>query len=340
MVEQVLRFLKPAPLKIYCDLTVGEGGHAERILAESSPDGRLVGFDRDESVLEVARERLSQFSEERVELIRSAFSRLMQEMKSRGIGGFDGILADFGFSSFQLDDPSRGFSFTSENFLDMRMDTAQALTAHEIVNRFKEDRLAGILRDFGGEFRARRIARAVRARARKRSIDTPADLAGIVRAAAGRSRSGGIDSATRTFQALRVAVNDELGEIASLMETVFDCINPEGVLVCISYHSLEDGIVKRAMADAARRGRARLLTRRPLMPGAEEVADNRRSRSARLRAAVKTERADQGDLKPFRNHSSFQGTKQALKSACFDKKLAKSKSANEICRFAGASFYG
>jgi len=292
MVEQVLRFLKPASLKIYCDLTVGEGGHAERILDESSPDGKLVGFDRDEAALEVARARLSKFPAERFELIHSAFSRLASEIASRGIGGFDGILADFGFSSFQLDDPARGFSFMSEDFLDMRMDSSQALTAHEIVNRCDADRLAGILRELGGERHARRIARVIRERARKRSIDTPADLAEIVRAAAGRSRSGSIDAATRTFQALRIEVNDELGEITSLAETVFDCLSPGGVLVCISYHSLEDRIVKRAMAAAARRGCARLLTPKPLRPSREEVEDNRRSRSARLRAAVKPGGAD------------------------------------------------
>ena len=285
MVRQVLALLKPAPLKTYGDLTVGEGGHAEAILAASSPDGRLVGFDRDAGVLEIARARLTASYAGRFELVHAPFSEARRRLASLGLSGFDGVLADFGLSSWQLDDAGRGFSFRSEGALDMRMDMSQALTAWEIVNRWTRDRIGDVLRMYGEERRADRIARAIRDRPGSRPIETTGELAEVVRVAAGRARSGRIDAATRAFQALRIAVNDELEEIRSLMEGAVDMLNPGGVIVCLSYHSLEDGLVKRAMAAARREGRLSVLTPKPLRPSRDEVTANRRARSAKLRAA-------------------------------------------------------
>lgn len=292
MVEQVLDFFSPASLKIYCDLTVGEGGHAEVILQKSSPDGKLVGFDRDAQVLDVAARRLSKFSTERFELIHSTFANVKKQAAALHIRGFDGILADFGFSSFQLDDGDRGFSFMHDGPLDMRMDRSQYLTASHVVNRSSAAQIGDILSEYGNERFARRIARAIHARAGKKRIETTVELARVVRGAAGRAGSGRIDAATRTFQALRIAVNDEMNELSSLMGDVFDLLNPGGVLVCISYHSMEDRIVKRAMADARKKSVIELLTPKPLRPIGEEIRANRRARSAKLRAALKRGRAD------------------------------------------------
>lgn len=292
MVEQVIEFLRPASLKIYCDLTIGEGGHAEAVLASSSPYGKLIGVDRDALALQVAEKRLVGSFAGRFELIHATFSSVRNHFQSRGLAGVDGILADFGFSSFQMDDPQRGFSFVADGPLDMRMDGGQAATARDIVNRRSASDLIRILSELGQERHAGRIARALHERARRRPFETTADLADAVRRAAGRSRSGRIDAATRTFQALRIAVNDELDEISALMSGIMDMLNPGGVFVGIAYHSLEDGIVKRALSAARARGEARILTRKPLRPSAAEVADNPRARSARLRAAVKPEGTD------------------------------------------------
>jgi len=287
MVNEVIRLLKPQSMKIYCDLTVGEGGHAEAILEASSPEGKLVGFDRDEKILEVARERLLKFQGKRVELRKAKFSCLKEEMRKLGIKGFDGILADFGISSFQLEDNDRGFSFNSDGFLDMRMDMTQSLKAWDIVNCFDYSRIVQILREYGQERYAGKISRLIQRERLKKSIDTSRELALLVRKAIGRNISGRIDSATRTFQALRIAVNDELGEISSLMSDVFSCLNPEGVFVCISYHSLEDSIVKKSMKEAQKRSMIKILTPKPLMPSSFEIEENRRARSARMRAAMK-----------------------------------------------------
>jgi 16S rRNA (cytosine1402-N4)-methyltransferase len=280
MVEQVLEFLRPASLKIYCDLTIGEGGHAEAILASSSPYGKLIGIDRDAQALLVAEKRLVGSFAGRFELIHSTFSDVRQHLQSRGLAGVDGMLADFGFSSFQIDDPGRGFSFLADGPLDMRMDGDRGITARDIVNRRGAQDLARILFELGNERHARRIAGAIAERARRRPFETTADLAGR------------IDAATRTFQALRMAVNDETGQISALMSGVMDMLNPGGVFVAVAYHSLEDGIVKRALLAARRSAGAEVLTRKPLRPGAAEISENPRARSARLRAVRKPEQPD------------------------------------------------
>jgi 16S rRNA (cytosine1402-N4)-methyltransferase len=292
MVEQVLEFLRPASLKIYCDLTIGEGGHAEAILASSSPYGKLIGIDRDAQALLVAEKRLVGSFAGRFELIHSTFSDVRQHLQSRGLAGVDGMLADFGFSSFQIDDPGRGFSFLADGPLDMRMDGDRGITARDIVNRRGAQDLARILFELGNERHARRIAGAIAERARRRPFETTADLADVVRRAAGRSRTGRIDAATRTFQALRMSVNDETGQISALMSGVMDMLNPGGVFVAVAYHSLEDGIVKRALLAARRSAGAEVLTRKPLRPGAAEISENPRARSARLRAVRKPEQPD------------------------------------------------
>ncbi len=292
MVGQVIEFLRPASLKIYCDLTIGEGGHAESILASSSPYGKLIGIDRDAQALQVAEKRLVGSFAGRFELIHATFSNVRRCFQSRGLAGVDGMLADFGFSSYQVDDPRRGFSFHDDGPLDMRMDQDQGSTARDIVNRTNASELSRILSRYGNERHASRIARAIGERARKRPFETTGDLAEVVRRAAGRPRSGRIDAATRTFQALRMAVNDEMNEIATLMAGVIDMLRPGGVFVSIAYHSLEDGIVKRALSEAKKNRAVRILTRKPLQPSEDEVAANPRARSAKLRAVMRTEQPD------------------------------------------------
>ncbi|MFH1436992.1 MAG: 16S rRNA (cytosine(1402)-N(4))-methyltransferase RsmH [Pseudomonadota bacterium] len=281
----------PASLKTFCDLTVGEGGHAKHILEASSPGGRLVGIDRDVKALDIARARLSEFSSQRFELIHAGFSSVKSEMENRRFPGFDGILADFGISSFQLDNPERGFSFMSEGPLDMRMDPSQPISAYDVVNNSDVATLAGLMWEYGNERFSRKIARAIRDAARRKPIESTQELAGIIRRSIGRPKSGRVDSATRTFLAVRVKVNDELNEISRLMDDVFSLLNPGGVFVCLSYHSLEERIVKRAMVDARRKSLVKILTKKPLGPSRDEIRDNPRARSAKLRAAMKLEGA-------------------------------------------------
>ena len=279
MVEEVLRFLEPGPGKLIVDATVGTGGHAAAILAEGA---HVIGIDRDPLALEVARERLSRFGE-RVRLVHGNFRDLEGILRGLGIEEVDGVLFDLGMSSFQLEDPGRGFSFLAEGPLDMRMDPSQSLTAYEIVNRWPEGKIAEILREYGEERYARRIARAI---VRSRPLETTTQLAQIV----ARCYPPGyhrIHPATRTFQALRIAVNDELNSLREGLLAAIRCLCPGGVVVAISFHSLEDRIVKHTFRQRWIAGEVEILTKKPLTPTPEEVGRNPRSRSAKLRAARK-----------------------------------------------------
>ncbi len=283
MVEEVLRFLEPGPGKLIVDATVGTGGHAEAILERGA---ELVGIDRDPYALEVARERLSRFGE-RCRLVQGNFRHLEEILREQGIDEVDGVLFDLGMSSFQLDDPERGFSFSVEGPLDMRMDPSQSLTAHEIVNRWPERKIAEILREYGEERYAKRIARAI---VRSRPIETTTQLARIV----ARCYPPGyhrIHPATRTFQALRIAVNDELNALREGLMAAIRCLRPGGVVVVISFHSLEDRIVKHTFRQRWIADEVEILTKKPITPRPEEVKENPRARSAKLRAARKLSRA-------------------------------------------------
>jgi 16S rRNA (cytosine1402-N4)-methyltransferase len=309
MVAETLDLLAPErrPGGWFVDATLGLGGHAEALL-KRAPEARLLGLDRDPQALERAAERLAPFGD-RVRFEHANFQDLEAVLERLGLSGqVAGILADLGVSSLQLDVAERGFSFRFDGPLDMRMGLAD-FTAADLVNESSEEELGRIFRDYGEELQARRIARAVvRARA-EAPLTTTGDLKRLIdRAKAGSrkpaqrtqhgGREGRVDPATRVFQALRIAVNRELAGLEALMEQAIRLLEDDGRLVVISYHSLEDRIVKNVLRDAARgeidqiTGRPRsesqlieVLTRKPLRPSDEEVAFNPRSRSARLRAA-------------------------------------------------------
>lgn len=302
MVAETLHFLEVGRGGLFVDVTLGLGGHSEAIL-EASPDARLVGIDRDPRALELAGRRLARFGD-RVRFAHANFHQLQPALAGLGIGGVHnvaGVLADLGVSSMQLDTPERGFSFRFDAPLDMRMGLAER-TAADLVNEASEGELEMMIRDFGEEMQARRIARAiVRAREEQGPIETTGQLKRLIERVKGSrpgDREGRVDPATRVFQALRIAVNEELAGLEGFMEQTIDLLQADGRLVVISYHSLEDRIVKNTLRDAARgeidpvTGRARsetqlieVLTRKPLRPTEAEVERNPRSRSARLRAA-------------------------------------------------------
>lgn len=256
------------------DMTVGAGGHAAALL--DAGVGRLVGVDRDPAALRIARERLAGYGD-RFSAVQRRFSQVGE---AEAMGPLHGVLFDLGVSSMQLDEPGRGFGYRSDGPLDMRMGEG-ATTAADLVNDLPEVELADLLFELGQERRSRRIARAI-ARARERArIETTDQLAGVVVGAVGR-RPGGPHPARRTFQALRIAVNRELEELAASLPRAVGLLEPGGRVVVISYHSLEDGIVKRAFRDD---DRLEVLTKKPLRPSEEETAGNPRARSAKLRAA-------------------------------------------------------
>lgn len=301
LVAETLAALEPARGGLYVDATVGLGGHAEAIL-QAAPAARLLGIDRDPAALALASERLAAFGE-RVRLARGNFDQLPDLLSGIGEGSRPaGILADLGVSSLQLDRPERGFSFRFEGPLDMRMGAA-GRTAADIVNQSSEAELEDILREYGEEWQARRIARTIVEARREKPLETTADLRAVIdRAKGGRrerhEREGRIDPATRVFQALRIAVNDELAGLERFLDQAVRLLDSGGRLVIISYHSGEDRIVKNTLRDLSRgeadpvTGRPRaesrvleLLTKKPVRPTEAEVAWNPRSRSARLRAA-------------------------------------------------------
>ncbi|HET6514686.1 MAG TPA: 16S rRNA (cytosine(1402)-N(4))-methyltransferase RsmH [Thermodesulfovibrionales bacterium] len=280
MVKEVMEVLNVNPGGIYVDATVGLGGHAEKILGLLHAGGRIVGIDRDERALKMAHETLR---DERVFLMKGKFSEMGSLVKETGIEKVDGVLFDFGVSMMQLRDPDRGFSFHSEERLDMRMDRSQRLTAEEIVNTYPEKTMERILEVYGEERFARKIAKAIVTYRMKKRIVTCAELAGIVSTV--YRKRGKIHPATKAFQALRIAVNNEITEIIHGLEESLDLLKPGARLCTISYHSLEDGTVKNFLRDSQRNGLVRVLTKKPLSPSYDEVRLNPSSRSAKLRGA-------------------------------------------------------
>jgi 16S rRNA (cytosine1402-N4)-methyltransferase len=283
LVDEVMGFLSPRPGGLYCDATLGLGGHAARIMQLSAPSGRLVGLDRDEQALAQARTSLASYAG-RVTFVHARFGSLPNTLRDLGLGPLDGCLIDLGVSSLQLDSAERGFSFSKPAPLDMRMDQSQGESAAALLGRLSAEELAQVLRDLGEERFARPIARAIVA-ARGPALTTTA-LAGLI-ARVVPARERGKNPATRSFQALRIMVNDELGELQRFLAEAPACLRPGGRLVVLSYHSLEDRMVKRAFRAAAGSGagaRLRILTKHVVTPAAPELRQNPRSRSAKLRA--------------------------------------------------------
>ena len=288
LLKEAIDFLAVRRGGTYIDCTVGLGGHSYEIAKRLGAPGRLIGFDKDPEALERARARLrvSGLNPESpedwpvIELIHGSFASLADDPGPKIEGGVDGILADLGVSSLQFSDPARGFSFQAEGPLDMRMNPHSELTAEQVVNQFDERELADLIYEFGEERRSRRIARAI---VRSRPIRTTAQLAAVVSAAARSMKHERIHPATLTFQALRIFVNRELDDLRQLLEAAPRMLKPGGRLVIISFHSLEDRIVKDAMRAGARQGQYQLLTKKPVTPGDEEIASNPRARSAKLR---------------------------------------------------------
>jgi 16S rRNA (cytosine1402-N4)-methyltransferase len=280
MVEEVVGLVRACHPQVVVDVTIGSGGHAERIL--ESTDAQLIGLDRDGDALEYAAGRLARFGE-RLRLFRGDFANLAEFLDQAATPAADAIIADLGMSSFALDDPERGFSFRLDGPLDMRMDRRQALRAYDLVNEESEDELARIIEEYGEERAVRRIARALVAARRRAPIETTGQLRAVIEGAVGSRRSAGINPATRTFQALRIAVNAELASLAKLLEEAPRRLAPGGRMVVIAYHSLEDRPVKRRFRELAAAGEFIGISRRAQRPSEGEIANNRRARSARLR---------------------------------------------------------
>jgi 16S rRNA (cytosine1402-N4)-methyltransferase len=280
MVDEATALVRaPNPLVIV-DATVGLGGHAAAIL--EATNAHLLGLDRDSAALEAAADNLARFGS-RVTLRQADFRSLDEVLDECGIPCVGAVLADLGMSSYALDDPARGFSFRFDGPLDMRMDRREPLTAYDLVNEESEEELARIFYEYGEERGSRRIARAIVAARRRRPLETTTDLRLLVEGVAGHVRVGGINPATRVFQALRIAVNRELESLNALLDRAPHRLAAGGRLVILAYHSLEDRPVKRRFRELAQGGGFSLVTRKALRPSPEEVASNPRARSARLR---------------------------------------------------------
>jgi 16S rRNA (cytosine1402-N4)-methyltransferase len=302
--QDVIRYLDVREGGTYLDCTVGLAGHASQIARLLGPSGHLIGFDRDPKALELAGQNLQAVAEElggrmpKVTLIGEAFSKAAGHVEPASL---DGLLADFGVSSMQIDEPGRGFSFQTDGPLDMRQDTRQGMTAAQVVNEMDERDLANLIYEYGEERRSRRIARAI---VRARPVTTTGQLARIVAGSAPAMKSERIHPATRTFQALRIHVNRELDEIRELLEAAPKLLKPSGRLVVISFHSLEDRIAKDVLREQAAKGVWEVLTRKPVVADEAETDRNPRSRSAKLRAAEMLGNTGQREKQQYQDQGS------------------------------------
>ncbi len=300
LIPEVLASLKCRPGGVYLDGTVGGGGHAYEILKSSSPGGLLIGIDIDADAIVEAKKRLAPFAN-RVILVKDNFTAMETILKSAGIDKVDGILLDLGVSSYQLDNASRGFSFALDAPLDMRMDQGKGPNARDLIHSLSAEKLGKIIRDFGEEPMAGRIARAIVRQRIVSPIRTTTELANIVaKVSLKAGYTGKIHPATRTFQALRIAVNDELENLKHALDSGVDLLNPGGRFCVISFHSLEDRIVKNKFSEkekgcicppdlpvcvCGKKPTLRILTKKPITPDRDEIRKNPRSRSAKLRTA-------------------------------------------------------
>jgi 16S rRNA (cytosine1402-N4)-methyltransferase len=288
MRDEVVCAIAPRAHGVYIDATLGAGGHTVALL-EAEPKARIVAFDRDPAAIDAARERLALVAD-RVTVVRAPFSSIRDQLAALGMSHADGLVADLGVSSPQLEDPERGMSFRREGPLDMRMDPENGPTALEILDQLSDDELANVIYRYGDERRSRRIARSIRKALAAGELRTTLDLRRAIVRAVGPTRVGGVDPATRTFQALRIAVNRELEELEGLLGALPDVVAPGAVVVLIAFHSLEDRLVKRAFAAPGWSP----LAKKPILPSDEEHAQNPRARSAKMRAARLTANGDGG----------------------------------------------
>ena len=286
LLNEAIAWLDPKPGGRYCDATVGAGGHAAAVLERSAPDGRLIGLDRDPAALAIAGAHLQPFGD-RVTLVHARFSEARAVLERLDMIPVDGFLVDLGVSSPQLDRAERGFSFRNDGPLDMRMDPTTGETAAELLRRVDEEELTRIIRDHGEERHAARVARAIIAARNAGPVETTGKLAAIVARALPR-RPDGKSPATRTFQALRIAVNDEIGALERVLPKAVRWLAKGARIVVIAFHSGEDRVVKRFFRERAASGELEVLTRKIVEPGPAEVEANPRSRSAKLRAARRT----------------------------------------------------
>ena len=284
MLAEVLKHLAPRPGEIMLDGTAGGGGHAAALMEHLRPGGRLILLDRDREALERLMDRFGRGRD--VRYFHANFADIDQVVAEAG-SPLDGVLLDLGVSSLQLDEAPRGFSFDQPGPLDMRLDRTQDLTAERVINRWPAERLADIFRQYGDQPMARRIALAIVEARRRGPIRTTDQLAGIILGAlpAAFRKAQRQHPATRVFQALRIAVNEELQSLETFFDKVFDCMKPGGRVAVIAFHSGEDRIVKNRLRQAALEGRVRLAVAKPITPAPEEIRANPRSRSARMRVA-------------------------------------------------------
>jgi 16S rRNA (cytosine1402-N4)-methyltransferase len=282
LVREVVELLSPKEGGTYLDATVGLGGHAEVLLGLIGSNGRVIGIDRDD---EAIRRTLTRLSDDRLHIAKGSFSGMKALLGAAGISEVDGVLMDLGVSMMQLKDQERGFSFHAPDRLDMRMDRTQDLSAWEVVNLWPEKDLVRIFREYADEYRAPRVVRRITETRKKRPVETCQELASLVEGAIGRS--GRSHPATRVFQALRIAVNRETEELGTALSEAMGLLTPGGRLCVISYHSLEDRIVKNFIREGARAKTLVQLTKKPVVPGREEIRTNPSARSAKLRGAEK-----------------------------------------------------
>jgi len=297
MPREVIEFLNPGRGGVYVDGTLGSGGHSKLILSALPPGGRLIGIDRDENAITAA---TSHLSDEAFTAVQGNFHNMPKILQTLNIPRVDGILLDLGVSSHQLDTPERGFSYRFDGPLDMRMDKNTKLSAYEIVNTFKEKDLADLIYTYGEERHSRRIARAICFAREKSPIKTTLELAALIERTSPKQKYGMPHPAMRSFMAIRIAVNDELSPLGDVLQNIFNCLAPNGRIAIITFHSLEDRIVKTAFQKLAspcqcprdipycvcgKKPGLRILTRKPLLPTQEELDINRRAHSAKLRVA-------------------------------------------------------
>lgn len=302
LLDECIENLNIKPDGVYVDCTMGGAGHSKEIVKKLSNKGLFIGFDQDKNAIKTAKERLSEYSD-RVKFVHSNFENIKDELEKIGVYKIDGVLADLGVSSHQLDEADRGFSYMQDAPLDMRMDVRCEFSAYDVVNGYTEEELAKIIKDYGEENWAKRIAKFIVEERKEKKIETTKELVDIIKKAIPKkARIDGPHPAKRTFQAIRIEVNNELGVITKMIEDASSIMNKGGRICIITFHSLEDRIVKNAfkelsldcicpphlpMCQCDKKSEVKIITRKPIVPTDEEIEVNPRSRSAKLRVAEK-----------------------------------------------------